>query len=110
MTGVLLAARLAVPVVAAALDVPGSLADAVEHLRATGSERPALAPLVIGPEADVELLLAAGQSTGCPSAEPLGAYPTIGQLVTTAYLTAVGATVPAEVAPDERNDESEAAE
>ncbi|MGF1425874.1 hypothetical protein [Kitasatospora sp. LaBMicrA B282] len=86
ITGVLLAARLAVPVVAAALDVPGSVAAAVEHLRATGSQRPALAPLVFGPEAPEELLLAAAEETGCPSAAVLGAYPTLGQLIASAYL------------------------
>ncbi len=89
ITGVLLAARLAVPVVAAALDVPGSVAAAVEHLRATGSQRPALAPLVIGPEADPELLATAAEETGCPSAAPLGAYPTVGQLIASTYLAAL---------------------
>jgi hypothetical protein len=64
ITGVLLAARLAVPVVPAALDVPGSVLAAVEHLRATGSVRPALAPLVIGPEADPELLATAARRPG----------------------------------------------
>ncbi|MFC9328009.1 sirohydrochlorin chelatase [Kitasatospora sp. NPDC057015] len=89
ITGVLLAARLAVPVVSAALDVPGSVAAAVEHLRSTGSQRPALAPLVIGPEADPELLATAAEETGCPSAAPLGAYPTVGQLVASTYLSAL---------------------
>ncbi len=107
VTGVLLAARLAVPVVAAALDVPGSVAAAVAHLRATGSQRPALAPLVIGPEADPELLRTASEETGCPTAEPIGAYPSIGQLVATAYLSAVGASVPAEVAPEESAEQAD---
>ncbi|GJF30742.1 hypothetical protein KNE206_34420 [Kitasatospora sp. NE20-6] len=96
ITGVLLAARLAVPVVAAALDVPGSVAAAVEHLRATGSERPALAPLVIGPEADAELLATAAEETGCPSAAPLGAYPTVGQLIASTYLAVLPAPAYAE--------------
>ena len=89
ITGVLLAARLAVPVVAAALDVPGSVAGAVNHLKETGSQRPALAPLVIGPEADSELLATAAEETGCPSAAPLGAYPTVGQLIASTYLAAL---------------------
>ncbi|GAA2237505.1 MULTISPECIES: sirohydrochlorin chelatase [Kitasatospora] len=96
ITGVLLAARLAVPVVAAALDVPGSVAAAVEHLKATGSQRPALAPLVIGPEADPELLAAAAEETGCPSAAPLGAYPTVGQLIASTYLAALNIPGPGE--------------
>ncbi|WP_329561913.1 hypothetical protein [Kitasatospora sp. NBC_01266] len=91
ITGVLLAARLAVPVVAAALDLPGAVAAAVEHLRATGSQRPALAPLVIGPEVDEELLRTAAAETGCESAAGLGAYPTIGQLVASAYLAVLPA-------------------
>jgi hypothetical protein len=89
ITGVLLASRLAVPVVPAALDVPGSVAAAVAHLRATGSERPALAPLVIGPEADTELLATAAEETGCASAAPIGAYPAVGQLIASAYLAAL---------------------
>ncbi|MGK4584469.1 hypothetical protein [Kitasatospora sp. HPMI-4] len=96
ITGVLLAARLAVPVVAAALDVPGSVAAAVEHLKATGSQRPALAPLVIGPEADPELLATAAEETGCPSAAPLGAYPTVGQLIASTYLSALNIPGPGE--------------
>ncbi|MCX4750661.1 hypothetical protein OG455_35025 [Kitasatospora sp. NBC_01287] len=98
ITGVLLAARLAVPVVAAALDVPGSVAAAVEHLRATGSQRPALAPLVIGPEVEEELLVAAAEETGCPSAAALGAYPTIGQLIASSYLAALPAPTAEEAA------------
>ncbi|MDH6124654.1 hypothetical protein [Kitasatospora sp. GP82] len=96
ITGVLLAARLAVPVVAAALDVPGSVAAAVDHLKATGSQRPALAPLVIGPEADPELLAAAAEETGCPSAAPIGTYPTVGQLIASTYLAALGLPAPGE--------------
>ncbi|WP_245984225.1 hypothetical protein [Streptomyces tateyamensis] len=111
ITGVLLAARLAVPVVAAALDVPGSVAGAVEHLRATGAERPALAPLVIGPEAPTELLLAATEATGCPSAAPVGAYATVAQLITSAYLAVLPALLPAvEEEQEQAAEQAEAAE
>ncbi|MEV4615316.1 hypothetical protein AB0K43_22415 [Kitasatospora sp. NPDC049258] len=102
ITGVLLAARLAVPVVAAALDVPGSVAAAVDHLRATGSQRPALAPLVIGPEADPELLATAAEETGCPSAAPLGAYPTVGQLIAGIYLAELPPPAPVEEPVEEQ--------
>ncbi|MFD4655542.1 hypothetical protein ACFWP2_07870 [Kitasatospora sp. NPDC058444] len=98
ITGVLLAARLAVPVVAAALDVPGSVAAAVNHLKETGSQRPALAPLVIGPEADSELLATAAEETGCPSAAPLGSYPSVGQLIASTYLAALPAPSPEDLA------------
>ncbi|MEV7602580.1 hypothetical protein AB0O91_34925 [Kitasatospora sp. NPDC089797] len=101
ITGVLLAARLAVPVVAAALDVPGSVAGAVDHLKETGSQRPALAPLVIGPEADSELLATAAEETGCPSAAPLGAYPTVGQLIASTYLAALPTPTAEELAEAE---------
>ncbi|MDH6579738.1 hypothetical protein [Kitasatospora sp. MAP5-34] len=96
ITGVLLAARLAVPVVAAAMDVPGSVAAAVDHLRATGSVRPALAPLVIGPEADPELLAQAAEETGCPSAAPIGTYQAVGQLIASTYLAALNLPAPGE--------------
>ncbi|MBD0691845.1 hypothetical protein [Streptomyces sp. CBMA123] len=101
ITGVLLAARLAVPVVSAALDVPGSVAAAVNHLKETGSQRPALAPLVIGPEADSELLATAAEETGCPSAAPLGAYPTVGQLIASTYLAALPTPTAEELAEAE---------
>ncbi|MFD5462427.1 hypothetical protein ACFWIQ_06270 [Kitasatospora sp. NPDC127059] len=101
ITGVLLAARLAVPVVPAALDVPGSVAAAVNHLKETGSQRPALAPLVIGPEADSELLATAAEETGCPSAAPLGAYPTVGQLIASTYLAALPTPTAEELAEAE---------
>ncbi|MFF1904583.1 hypothetical protein [Kitasatospora sp. NPDC058218] len=113
ITGVLLAARLAVPVVPAALDVPGSVAAAVAHLKETGSQRPALAPLVIGPEADSELLATAAEETGCPSAAPLGAYPTVGQLIASTYLAVLPAVAPeayAEAAAAEQAAAEEAGE
>ncbi|MFB7618615.1 MULTISPECIES: hypothetical protein [unclassified Kitasatospora] len=94
ITGMLLAARLAVPVVPAALDVPGSVAAAVAHLKEMGAQNPALAPLVIGPEADSELLATAAEETGCPSAAPLGAYPTVGQLIASTYLAVLPAADP----------------
>ncbi|MEZ0094790.1 sirohydrochlorin chelatase [Streptacidiphilus sp. EB129] len=90
VTGVLLAARLAVPVVAAALDQPGSVAAAVAHLRATGCAQPALAPCLIGPEADADLLKAVAHETDCPASEVLGAYPTIARLALGHYLGALG--------------------
>ncbi|MFB7380997.1 hypothetical protein ACFC26_03725 [Kitasatospora purpeofusca] len=105
ITGMLLAARLAVPVVAAALDIPGSVAEAVAHLKEMGAQNPALAPLVIGPEADAELLAAAAEESGCPSAAPLGAYQAVGQLVASTYLAALPA-----VDPDFGADEAEDAD
>ncbi|GGV34702.1 sirohydrochlorin chelatase [Streptomyces spectabilis] len=90
ITGMLLAARLAVPVMAAALDVEGSVAATAQQLRGSGSHQLALAPYLIGPEVDASLLEAAARDAGCAVAEPLGAYPAIGKLALSKYTTALG--------------------
>lgn len=90
ITGMLLAARLAVPVLAAALDEPGAVAAIADQLRASGSGQLALAPYVIGPEAADGLLDAAVKEAGCAIAEPLGAYPAIGKLTLSNYMNALG--------------------
>ncbi|WTW97282.1 hypothetical protein OG216_29780 [Streptomycetaceae bacterium NBC_01309] len=90
MTGVLLAARLALPVVTADLDVPGSVARAAAGLRQMGAERLALAPYVLGPDLDPGVVEAAAEEAGCTAAEPLGAHGSIAQLVLRAYLDAAG--------------------
>ncbi|GGY88294.1 hypothetical protein GCM10010327_18770 [Streptomyces nitrosporeus] len=92
ITGMLLAARLAVPVMAAALDVDGSVASVAEQLQNSGSAQLALAPYLVGPEVDPGLLEAAAKEAGCSAAEPLGAYPAIGKLVLSLYATALGIT------------------
>ncbi len=90
ITGMLLAARLAVPVMAAALDEDGSITSVAEQLRNSGSQQLALAPYLIGPEIDAGLLAAAAEEAGCSTAEALGAYPAIGKLVLSKYTTALG--------------------
>ncbi|MFF5536786.1 sirohydrochlorin chelatase [Streptomyces cinerochromogenes] len=90
ITGMLLAARLAVPVMAAALDQEGSIASVAEQLRTSGSQQLALAPYLIGPEIDPALLAAAAEEAGCSTAEALGAYPAIGKLALAKYTTALG--------------------
>ncbi len=90
VTGLLLAARLAVPVLAAGLDIEGSIERTAEQLRASGSTRLALAPCVIGPELGEGALRAAGEMAGCESAEPLGTYPAISKLVVAKYATVLG--------------------
>lgn len=92
ITGMLLAARLAVPVMAAALDVDGSVTAIAEQLRGAGAAQLALAPYLVGPEIDASLLEAAAKEVGCATAEPLGAYPAIGKLVLSLYATALGIT------------------
>lgn len=90
ITGMLLAARLAVPVMAAALDQEGSIAAVAEQLRTSGSQQLALAPYLIGPELEAGLLDAAAKEAGCAAAEALGAYPAIGKLALAKYTTALG--------------------
>ncbi|CAM5613382.1 sirohydrochlorin chelatase [Streptomyces pilosus] len=90
ITGMLLAARLAVPVMAAALDQEGSIASVAEQLRGSGSQQLALAPYLIGPEIDASLLEEAAREAGCPAAEALGPYPAIGKLALAKYTTALG--------------------
>ncbi|WP_225846702.1 sirohydrochlorin chelatase [Streptomyces sp. HPF1205] len=90
VTGLLLAARLAVPVLAAALDEDGAIARAAEQLRASGSGTLALAPCLIGPEVAPQLLHTAAAEAGCSGADALGPYPAVGKLVITRYATALG--------------------
>ncbi|MEU2390882.1 hypothetical protein [Streptomyces sp. NPDC007369] len=90
VTGMLLAARLAVPVKAAALDQEGSVAAVAEQLRSEGSTQLALAPYLIGPEAAEGLLDTAAKEADCAAAEVLGAYGALGKLVVTQYSAALG--------------------
>ncbi|MEV7086132.1 hypothetical protein AB0O07_09575 [Streptomyces sp. NPDC093085] len=92
ITGMLLAARLAVPVMAAALDTEGSVAAIAAQLRDAGSTQLALAPYLVGPELPAGLLDAAVKEADCATAEPLGAYPAIGKLVLSKYATTLGIT------------------
>ncbi|MFF4015990.1 sirohydrochlorin chelatase [Streptomyces sp. NPDC001843] len=94
ITGMLLAARLAVPVMAAALDQEGSIASVADQLRSSGSQNLALAPYLVGPEIDAGLLHEAAAEAGCAIAEPLGAYPAIGKLALAKYTTALGIAPP----------------
>ncbi|KOG29029.1 hypothetical protein AQJ84_07400 [Streptomyces resistomycificus] len=90
ITGMLLAARLAVPVMAAALDQEGSIASVAEQLRSSGSQQLALAPYLIGPEIDPALVTEAAKEAECSAAEALGPYPAIGKLALAKYTTALG--------------------
>ncbi len=90
VTGMLLAARLAVPVKAAALDQEGAVAAVAEQLRSEGSTQLALAPYLIGPEAAEGLLDTAAKEADCAVSEVLGAYGALGKLVVTQYAAALG--------------------
>lgn len=92
ITGMLLSARLAVPVLSAAVDVDGSVAATARKLLESGSQQLALAPYLIGPEVSDDVLQAAAKEAGCPASEPLGAYPAVGKLVLSVYMAEVGLT------------------
>ncbi|MCX5197260.1 hypothetical protein OOK31_25740 [Streptomyces sp. NBC_00249] len=93
ITGMLLAARLAVPVIAAALDQEGSVAAVAAELRGSGSAQLALAPYLIGPEAAEGLLDTACKEAECAAAEVLGAYSALGKLAVAQYSAALGITL-----------------
>jgi hypothetical protein len=84
-TAVLLAARLALPVFAAALDGSPSIGEAAAQLRQMGVGRIAIAPCIIGPETRPGDLEAACAAIGADSAAPLGAHDSVAKLVMLAY-------------------------
>jgi hypothetical protein len=88
--GVLLAARLGLPVVPAMVDSGPTVADAAQQLRAGGSHRLALAACVIGYDAVADRIVAEGERAGCATAAPLGAHHRVAELVAIRYLAAVG--------------------
>jgi len=90
VTGLLLAARLAVPVLAAALDEEGAIARAAEQLRSSGSTTLALAPCLIGPEIAPQVLHTAAAEAECSGADALGPYPAVGKLVVAQYAQVLG--------------------
>ncbi|MER6215165.1 hypothetical protein ABT213_13980 [Streptomyces sp. NPDC001674] len=90
ITGMLLAARLALPVMAAALDQEGSVAAVAAELRGAGAAQLALAPYLIGPEAAEGLLDTGCKEADCAAAEVLGAYPALGKLAVAQYSAALG--------------------
>ena len=85
VAAVLLASRLSVPVVPASLGDPASIADAVTRLSESGAAGPALAPCLIGPEINIEVLGDLSSALGAPCAPPLGAQQAVGQLVAVRY-------------------------
>ncbi|ETK32619.1 sirohydrochlorin chelatase [Microbispora sp. ATCC PTA-5024] len=89
-TAVLLAARLTLPVVPAALDGVPSVRDAAERLRKIGANRLAMVPYVIGPEADHERITAAAEAIGAGCAAPLGAHEAVARMVCVRYGSAFG--------------------
>ena len=88
VTSVLLAARLALPVITASMDSAPSVAEGAMRLKEMGVNRLAIAPCFIGPEAnraDLDHLLAVG--AGC--AAPVGAHSNIAKLAALTYGQAI---------------------
>ncbi len=85
VTAVLLAARLAVPVVPASLGDTASIQAALDRLREAGASRLAIAPCLIGPETNPAELTALSSALDAPCAAPLGTHPAIAQLVAIRY-------------------------
>jgi hypothetical protein len=87
VTSVLLAARLALPVITAALDGTPSLLEAAMRLKQMGVNRLAIAPCFIGPEAtprDFEAL-----AIGAECAAPIGAHSNVAKLAALTYGQAI---------------------
>jgi sirohydrochlorin ferrochelatase len=89
ITSVLLASRLAVPVVPVLLDGGNGIAMAAAQLRGAGSARVALSPCIIGPEIDPRLITQAAAEAGTECAAPIGAHPALVQLIALRYAEAL---------------------
>jgi hypothetical protein len=88
VTSVLLAARLALPVITASMDSSPSVHEAAMRLKEMGVNRLAIAPCFIGPEAqrnDLDSLAVVG--TEC--AAPIGAHSNIAKLAALTYGQAI---------------------
>lgn len=85
VTAVLLAARLAVPVVPASLGDSGSISAALDRLREAGASHLAIAPCLIGPETNPSELTQLSAAIDAPCAAPLGTHPAVAQLVAVRY-------------------------
>jgi hypothetical protein len=96
VAAVLLAGRLAAPVMHASIDDPQGIAFAVARLREMGASRVAISPCVIGPETDPAAIDAVSAATGALAAPALGAHPAIGQLVAMRYGNALVGLRPAD--------------
>lgn len=92
VTCVLLASRLAIPVVPALIPHPGvahsAIIAAAERLRAAGAAQVALSPCLIGPETDLDLRTLAASAHTQPAAS-IGAHPALVQLTADRYATAL---------------------
>jgi len=94
VTAVLLAARLALPVLPASLDSRPSIEEQAARIQEMGVSRIAIAPCVIGPEADTGAIEEAASAIGAKCAAPLGAHDNVIKLIAQAYGMALGTLEP----------------
>jgi len=87
VTAVLLAARLALPVIPVSLDSSPSVQEGAMRLKEMGVNRIAIAPCIIGPEASRSDLDA--MAVGAECAAPLGAHGNIAKLTAVSYGQAI---------------------
>jgi hypothetical protein len=85
LTALLLAARLAVPVLPASLGDSASIDAALSRLREAGVSHLAIAPCVVGPETEPAEFDRLSSMLGAPCAAPLGGHPAVAQLVAIRY-------------------------
>jgi sirohydrochlorin ferrochelatase len=90
VTAFLLAARLALPVLTASLDAKPTVEEAAAQLEAMGVNRIALAPCVIGPEADPVAIADATAAVGGKCCAPLGAHANVIKLISLAFGQVLG--------------------
>ncbi|WP_460366110.1 sirohydrochlorin chelatase family protein, partial [Actinocorallia lasiicapitis] len=90
VTAVLLASRLAVPVVTAEFGDPAALANAAAELKGMGAHRIALSPYVL--DADPDEIAIAAAAAGAESAPALGGHPSVANLAVLRYVEALEAT------------------
>jgi hypothetical protein len=85
VTSVLLAARLALPVLPASLDSQPTIEQQAVRLQEMGVTRVAIAPCVIGPEVPTGAIEEAASLVGGKCAAPLGAHGNVVKLIVAAY-------------------------
>ena len=85
VTGFLLSARLALPVMAASLDAKPIIEDAPVQLRRHGRDPDRPRPWPIGPEADPAAIEDAAMVIGAKCSAPLGAHGNVVKLISLAY-------------------------
>ncbi|GLU48146.1 hypothetical protein Nans01_24970 [Nocardiopsis ansamitocini] len=91
VSAVLLAARLGVTVLPAALDDPAHVAQIFDQLAAAGSRRPVIAPSVIGAEFPQERIAELAAEHGASYSASLGASSTLAKIVALRYAEALNA-------------------